>query len=50
MDTYTDKELGYFNMQEARGVRIGEVFYVCSSTGVIKAYDITADGKPWKEA
>ena len=50
MDTYKDKDLGFFSMQEARGVRIGETFYVCEPSGVLKAYDISSDGKEWKES
>ena len=50
LDTSNDKTIGDLNYRESRGVRIGDTFYVCNTTGVKKAYTISADGSKWKEA
>ena len=50
LDTGKDKNFEPVNIYDMRGVRIGETFYVCNSSGVLKAYSISTDGKAWKEA
>ena len=50
MDTAEDKSGRHIPVQQTRGVRIGETFYVCNSTGVVQAYEIGTAGASWKKA
>lgn len=50
MDTANDKNVEITRADMARGVRIGETFYVCDPEGVKTAYTIGTDGKTWVKA
>ena len=50
MDTADDTSLENLNVQNTRGVRIGNIFYVCEPSGVREAYTIGSNGEKWKVA
>ena len=50
MDSVDEKDAESLNIQFTRGVRIGNIFYLCDPTGVREAYTIGSNGEKWKIA